>query len=51
MVTRLASGDAIVAQAEAALEDGASDKAARLLREAKSFYHDAQVGARRGGSV
>ena len=44
MVTRLASGDAVAAEAEAALGDGESEKAAELLREAKSFYHNAQVG-------
>lgn len=43
MVTRLASGDAVVAAAEAALGDGDSEKATQLLREAKSFYHHAQV--------
>lgn len=43
MVTRLASGDAIVVAAEAALVAGASDRAAELLREAKFFYHQAQV--------
>lgn len=43
MVTRLASGDAVVLAAEAALGDGDSEKAAQLLREAKSFYHHAQV--------
>lgn len=46
MVTRLASGDAAVAAAEAAFADGASDKAAQFLREAKSFYHRAQVRTR-----
>ncbi|CAM9432817.1 unnamed protein product [Ectocarpus fasciculatus] len=43
MVTRLASGDAAVAAAEAAFADGASDEAANFLREAKSFYHRAQL--------
>ncbi|CAB1108969.1 unnamed protein product [Ectocarpus sp. CCAP 1310/34] len=43
MVTRLASGDAAVAAAEAAFADGASDKAAQFLREAKSSYHRAQL--------
>lgn len=43
MVTRLASGDTVVAAAEAALGDGASGKATQLLREAKYFYHHAQV--------
>ncbi|CAN0234177.1 unnamed protein product, partial [Scytosiphon promiscuus] len=44
MVTRLSSGDAIVVAAEAALADGESDKAAKLLREAKLSFHHAQVG-------
>lgn len=48
MVTRLASGDAVVAAAEAALGDGDSEKAAQLLREAKSFYHHAQVREDKG---
>lgn len=48
MVTRLASGDAVVAAAEAALGDGDSEKAAQLLREAKSFYHHAQVRKDKG---
>lgn len=44
MVKRLASGDAVVLEAEAAaLGDAASDRAVGLLRKAKSFYHDAQV--------
>lgn len=43
MTTRLASGDAVVAAAEAALGNGDSEKAAQMLREAKSFYHNAQV--------
>ncbi|CAM9656995.1 unnamed protein product [Pylaiella littoralis] len=43
MVTRLASGDTVVAAAEAALGDGASGKATQLLREAKYFYHHAQL--------
>ncbi|CAM9356030.1 unnamed protein product [Ectocarpus sp. 4 AP-2014] len=43
MVTRLASGDTAVAAAEAAFADGASDKAAQFLREAKSLYHRAQL--------
>ncbi|CAM9347008.1 unnamed protein product [Ectocarpus sp. 12 AP-2014] len=43
MVTRLAFGDAAVAAAEAAFADGTSDKAAQLLREAKSLYHRAQL--------
>lgn len=46
MVKRLASGDAVVLEAEAAaLGDAASNKAVDLLRKAKSFYHDAQVEA------
>lgn len=44
MVTRLAAGDAIVVEAEAALENGQGSRATDLLRQAKSLYHEAQVG-------
>lgn len=44
MVTRLAAGDTVVAEAEAALEDGQGSRATDLLREAKSLYREAQVG-------
>lgn len=43
MVTQLASGDTVVAEAEAALEGGQGPRAKDLLCKAKLLYGEAQV--------